>query len=162
ETVRKAKAEQIPYNLGQSLPLVPPLYQSSVYTLPDLDTLDRIMDGEEPGFVYARDGHPNAQLLAAAIAALERANWAIPCASGMAAISATFLANLRQGDRVVASSFLYGKTTQLLRDELPRYGITSTFVDTSDLGQVRHALSEPASLLLVETLSNPLLRAVAL
>ena len=47
--------------LGQSVPLVPPLYQSSVYNLPDLDALDRVMNGEEPGFIYARDGHPNAQ-----------------------------------------------------------------------------------------------------
>ena len=53
------------------MPLVPPLYQSSVYTLPDLDALDRIMNGEEPGFIYARDGHPNARHLADQLAALE-------------------------------------------------------------------------------------------
>src|SRR4051794_40314367 len=50
--------------LGSSVPLVPPLYQSSVYTLPDLDALDRIMDARAPGFIYARDGHPNARQLA--------------------------------------------------------------------------------------------------
>ncbi len=148
--------------LGRSTPLVSPLFQSSVYTLPDLDTLDMIMDGKEPGFIYARDGHPNAQLLAERIAALERAEWAIMCSSGMAAISATLLAHLGQGDRLVASNFLYGKTSQLLRDELPRYGITTTFVDTGNLDHVRQALAQPASLLFVETLSNPLLRVVNL
>ena len=49
-----------PPSLGQSTPLVPPLYQSSVYTLPDLDALDRILNAEAPGYIYARDGHPNA------------------------------------------------------------------------------------------------------
>ena len=89
-------------SLGPSTPLVPPLYQSSVYTLPDLDALDRIMNAEESGFIYARDGHPNARQLAEQLAALEGASWAVVCSSGMAAIrfmssivSITALANRR-------------------------------------------------------------------
>jgi cystathionine beta-lyase/cystathionine gamma-synthase len=145
-------------DLGASSPLVPPLYQSSVYTLPDLDALDRISEGAEPGFIYARDAHPNARHLAARLAALEGAPWALVCGSGMAALSALLLANLEQGGRVVASSYLYGRTTQLLRDELSRFGVQTTFVDTADLHQVEKALDTPARLLLVETMSNPLLR----
>src|SRR5262245_35010769 len=147
-----------PSPLGESSPLVPPLYQSSVYTLPDLDALDRIMNAEAPGFIYARDGHPNARLLADQLAALEGAAWGIVCGSGMAAISALLLSTVQQGDRVVASNRLYGKTTQLLAQELPHYGVQTTFVDTSDSGQVRAALEQPAKLLFVETMSNPLLR----
>jgi cystathionine beta-lyase/cystathionine gamma-synthase len=156
------KTEKSPSALGRSVPLVPPLYQSSVYTLPDLDTLDLIMDGAEAGFIYARDGHPNAQLLASQIAALEKADWAVLCGSGMAAISAVLLALVNQGDRIVASNFLYGKTMQLLRDELPRYGVATTFVDPGQLDQVRQAVQQSAKVLFVETLSNPLLRAVNL
>src|SRR5438270_4341877 len=100
--------------LGRSTPLVPPLYQSSVYTLPDLDALDRVMNAEEPGFIYARDAHPNARHLAAQLAALEGGSWGVVCGSGMAAISAVLLANVQHGDRVVASNRLYGRTTQLL------------------------------------------------
>jgi cystathionine beta-lyase/cystathionine gamma-synthase len=144
--------------LGNSAPLVPPLYQSSVYTLPDLDVLDRIMTGEAPGFIYARDGHPNARLLADQLAAVEQAEWAVVCGSGMGAITAMLLATARQGDHVVASNRLYGKTTVLLDQELAAYGVKTTFVDTSDLGQVRSALEKPSKLLLVETISNPLLR----
>src|SRR5207247_6051482 len=88
--------------LGESVPLVPPLYQSSVYTLPDLDALDRIMNAEEPGFIYARDGHPNARFLADQLAGLEGAAWSVICGSGMASISAILLATVQQGDRVVA------------------------------------------------------------
>ena len=56
--------------LGSTVPLVPPLYQSSVFTVPDLDALDRIYSNEEPGFTYARDAHPNAHELAATLAQL--------------------------------------------------------------------------------------------
>src|SRR5712691_7907134 len=101
-------------SLGASVPLVPPLYQSSVYTLPDLDALDRIMTAEEPGFIYARDAHPNARLLADLLAPMEGADWAVICGSGMAAISALLLATVQQGERIVASNRLYGRTTQLL------------------------------------------------
>jgi cystathionine beta-lyase/cystathionine gamma-synthase len=144
--------------LGRSTPLVPPLYQSSVYTLPDLDALDRIVDGAEPGFIYARDGHPNARQLAAELAHLEAAEWAAVCGSGMAAISAILLATVQNGERIVASNRLYGRTAQLLGQELVRFGVQTTFVDTCDLDQVRSALQRPAKVLFVETLSNPLLR----
>jgi cystathionine beta-lyase/cystathionine gamma-synthase len=144
--------------LGLSTPLVPPLYQSSVYTLPDLDALDRIMNAEAEGFIYARDGHPNAHFLAGQLAALEEATWAVVCGSGMAAITATLLALVQQGDRVLASNRLYGRTTQLLAQELVRFGVQTTFADSNDLDQVRTALDTPARVLFVETLSNPLLR----
>jgi cystathionine beta-lyase/cystathionine gamma-synthase len=146
--------------LGQSTPLVPPLYQSSVYILPDLDALDRIMNAEAPGFIYARDGHPNARQLADQLAALEGASWAVVCGSGMAAISAVVLATVSQGERIVASNRLYGRTTQLFKEELPRFGVEATLVDVNDLAAVRAALDRPAKLLFVETMSNPLLRLV--
>jgi cystathionine beta-lyase/cystathionine gamma-synthase len=144
--------------LGRSVPLVPPLYQSSVYTLPDLDALDRIINAEEPGFIYARDGHPNAKFLAEELARQEGGTWAMVCGSGMAAITATLLATCQQGDRLVASNRLYGRTTQLLGQELARYGVQASFVDTNNLDEVRQALQQPAKVLFVETMSNPLLR----
>jgi len=145
---------------GRSTPLVPPLYQSSVYTIPDLDALDRIINAEEPGFIYARDGHPNAKALADELAQLEGAAWAVICGSGMAAITASLLPLVQQGDRIVASNRLYGRTTQLLGQELPRYGIQTTFVDAGDLPAVRAALKQSAKALFVEMMSNPLLRMV--
>jgi cystathionine beta-lyase/cystathionine gamma-synthase len=128
--------------------------------VPDLDTYDRIINGEEPGFFYARDSHPNARHLAAQIADLEGGSWAAVCASGMAAISATLLSLTQQGDRIVASASLYGRTTILLKQELPRYGVQTTFVDAANLDAVRDALAQPAKLLFVETMSNPLVRLV--
>jgi cystathionine beta-lyase/cystathionine gamma-synthase len=150
----------LPPPLGKSTPLVPPLYQSSVYTLPDLDALDQIMTAAEPGFIYARDGHPNARQLADWLAFLEGATWGLVCGSGMSAITATLLALVQQDQRIVASNRLYGRTTQLLTQEFERYGIETTLVDTSDLDKVRAALGKGARVLFVETLSNPLLRLV--
>lgn len=151
-----------PNHLGATTPLVPPLYQSSVYTVPDLDVLDRIYHGEETGFIYARDAHPNGQRLADAITALHGGAWSVICGSGMAAISACLLPLLRSGDRIVASNRLYGRTNQLFRQEFARFGIHTTVVDASDVDQVRAALDTPARALFVETMSNPLCRLVDL
>ena len=147
-------------DLGQTTPLVPPLYQTSVYAVPDLDTYDRIINGEESGYFYARDSHPNARHLADQIAKWEGASWAVICGSGMAAISAAILSLTQQGDRIVAGASLYGRTTILLKQELVRYGVQTNFVDASNLDAVSDALTQPAKLLLVETMSNPLVRLV--
>ena len=145
--------------LGRSTPLVPPLYQSSVYCLPDLDALDRVMNGEEAGYIYARDGHPNAHRLARRLAEMEGAGWAVVCGSGMGAVSAAILAHVQKGEHILASNRLYGRTTQLLTQELSRFGVGTTLVDTTDPGQVEEVLrAKGGRLLLVETLSNPLLR----
>jgi cystathionine beta-lyase/cystathionine gamma-synthase len=146
--------------LGPGTPLVSPLYQSSVYALPDLDALDRVLNGEEPGFIYARDAHPNARHLAGQLAALEGGTWALVGASGMASISTIVLALVQQGQRIVASNNLYGRTVQLFHQELSRFGVQTVFADCSDLNAVRTALQTPTRLLFVETMSNPLCRLV--
>src|SRR5438552_14846993 len=146
--------------LGPSTPLVPPLYQSSVYTLPDLDALDRVLNGEEPGYIYARDAHPNARHLAGRLAALEGAAWALVGGSGMASISTIILSLVQQGQRVLASNRLYGRTVQLFEQELIRFGVQSASVDCTDLDAVRAALQTSTRVLFVETMSNPLLRVV--
>jgi cystathionine gamma-synthase len=143
---------------GTGTPLVPPLVPSAVYTLPSLDALDAVMEGKSPGFVYARDGHPNAQQLAEKLAALEKADWALIGSSGMAVISAAVLALLRQGDHIVASDRLYGKSTQLLGTHLRSFGVETTFVDACDPTAVRAAMRDTTRLLVVESLSNPTLR----
>ncbi len=118
------------------------------------------MTGEEAGFIYARDNHPNAVRLAGRLADLEGGGWAVLGGSGMAVISAAVLALVGQGERIVASNRLYGRTTQLFTQELARFGVAVTLVDTCDLDAVEQALhGDPdPKLLFVETLSNPMLR----
>jgi cystathionine beta-lyase/cystathionine gamma-synthase len=144
--------------LGFSRPAAPPIYPASVYTLEDVDALDRIVEGRADGYIYARDRHPNAQQLADALAAHESARWGLIAASGMGAIVGTLLALLRQGDRVLASDQLYGRTTQFLNQELSRFGVETHWVDSTSIPAVRAALAAKPRVLLVESISNPMLR----
>ncbi|MBM3995156.1 MAG: aminotransferase class I/II-fold pyridoxal phosphate-dependent enzyme [Planctomycetes bacterium] len=147
-------------SLGSTKPLVVPLYQSSVYTLPDLDALDAIMNDGEPGYIYARDAHPNARRLGALLAQIESAQWGVVTGSGMAAISAILLATVQQGQRILASNRLYGRTVQLFTEELGRFGVATEYVDCNDLSAVETSLQNNPRLLFVETMSNPLVRVV--
>lgn len=139
-------------------PLAPPIQLSSVYEFADLDRVDAVYGGREAGFVYARDGHPNAAQLAEKVARIEGAEAAVICASGMAAESALFLAHLKAGDRVAISEGLYGRTTLLVAGELARFGVEHDLFDATDPATLRDALRPATRLVFTETLSNPLLR----
>lgn len=143
---------------GFGSPLVPPLVPSAVHTFPDLDALDAAYNSTPPGFIYARDGHPNAAALTAQLNALHGATWGSVTGSGMGAISAAVLPRVRSGDRIVASDSLYGKTNRLFR-ELERFGVWTEFVDVCDLSALAATLNrERAAVVFVETISNPLCR----
>jgi cystathionine beta-lyase/cystathionine gamma-synthase len=139
-------------------PLVPPLYLSVVYKVDDLQQIDDLYDGRASGSIYARDGHPNASMLASKIAELERGEAALVCASGMGAEAAMFLSNLEAGDHVALSEGLYGKTVALVGRELARFGVTHSFFDGTRPDTLRASLRERTRIVFVETLSNPLVR----
>lgn len=140
-----------------STPTAPPIYQTSVYTFPDLASLDAVQDGTARGYMYGRYGLPDHTALERAVAALEGAEAAVACASGMGAIAAALLAALSGGGKVAAARELYGGTYGLL-EELGRFGVGTTWVDAGNLAGVEAALKGGCRLLLVETLSNPLVR----
>ena len=139
-----------------SRPLMPPIYQSSVYAFDRLEDLDALHQGT-PGHTYYRHGTPTNDALEAGVSALEGAEAAVTAASGMAIITAAVLALAAAGDRVVADRHAYGGTYTLLSKELPRLGIEVTLVDATDIASVEHAL-EGATALLIEALSNPTMR----
>ncbi len=139
-------------------PLAPPLQLSAVYRIAGLEQIDALYEKRESGFIYARDGHPNAAQLAAKIAALEGAEAGLVCASGMAAEAAIFLGYLDQGDHVALSEGLYGKTGVLVTRELVRFGISHTLFDATRPESLRAALTPTTRIVFAETLSNPLLR----
>lgn len=139
-------------------PLVPPLDLSVVYKIAGLDQVDALYAGEETGWVYARDGHPNGARLAAKLADLEGAEAGLVCASGMAAEAAVGLALLESGAHVALSEGLYGKTSALLGRELARFGVSHSVFDASRPDSLRNVLNPTTRLVFVETLSNPLLR----
>ena len=145
-------------NPGAGRPIQPAIHQSTVYTYPSLEALELAMTGEQPGFVYYRNGHPNAAVLEETLAALEYAQGCVVAASGMAAISSVFLALLGAGDHLVADQNVYGGTFALLHSDLPQMGIEVSLVDAQDHAAVAAAFKPNTKLLHLESLSNPTLR----
>lgn len=142
-----------------SRPLMPPIYQSSVYAFDRLEDLDRLHDDPgATGYSYYRHGTPTHAALEAGVASLEGAEAAVSAASGMAIVTAAVLALAGAGDRVVADRHAYGGTYTLLTQDLSRLGLHVTLVDATDLTGVERALEPGAKALLIEALSNPTMR----
>ncbi|WP_370328433.1 O-succinylhomoserine sulfhydrylase [Euzebya sp.] len=105
---------------------------------------------------YSRVSNPTVAMLTERVRQLEGAEAAWTTASGMAAVFYALLASVRAGDRVVAARSLFGSCTVVLDEILPRYGVTTDFVDGDDLGQWESALSTPAAAVFFESPSNPM------
>jgi O-acetylhomoserine/O-acetylserine sulfhydrylase-like pyridoxal-dependent enzyme len=110
-------------------PHAPPLWLSSVYQCESPDQADGLLSGELPGYVYSRDGHPNADMLAEKCRQLHGTERAAITSSGMAALAVALLSQLDQGEHVVVSNQLYGASLELLTSESARLVINSTTVD---------------------------------
>jgi len=149
---------RVPFPRSTTTPLVPPIVPSAVFVAADADQMNDVYEGREQGFTYAREGSPNADLLAAKIAALEGAESGFITSSGMSAVAATVLGLLKAGDHIVAGNQLYGRTLRLMSQELPRLGFVTDLVDATNIAAVEHAIRPNTRLLLVEVVSNPLLR----
>jgi cystathionine beta-lyase/cystathionine gamma-synthase len=147
-----------PFPRSATTPLVPPIVPSVVFVARDADQMNRVYEGQEQGFTYGREGSPNAELLAAKIAALEGAESGYITSSGMSAVAAIVLGLLKAGDHIVAGNQLYGRTLRLVSQELPRLGFATDLVDATDAAAVEKAIRPNTRLLLVEVVSNPLLR----
>ena len=145
-----------------SRPLTPPIYQTNVYVFEDMDTVESVWESKKPGFVYGRYGTANHTMLEDLVAALEGAEAAVACASGMGATTALLFGLFQSGDHLVAARDLYGSTAAFLEDEGRRLGIETVFVDATDTAAVLAALRPNTRAVFVESLSNPLLRLVDL
>jgi cystathionine beta-lyase/cystathionine gamma-synthase len=141
-----------------SRPLTPPIYQTNVYVFEDMDTVESVWESKKPGFVYGRYGTANHTMLEDLVAALEGAEAAVACASGMGATTALLFGLFQSGDHLVAARDLYGSTAAFLEDEGRRLGIETVFVDATDTAAVLAALRPNTRAVFVESLSNPLLR----
>ena len=149
---------------GDFIPVTTPIYTAASYFYERLEKLDRIFAREEEGYCYARYGNPTSAALEELIAALENGAGALACCSGMMALQTALLCALAdRPKRVVAAEALYGATVTLLNSVLEPLGVQTRFVDPCDLAAVEQAMAEHRpGCLLVETISNPLLRVPAL
>lgn len=141
-----------------SAPVVTPLSPSVVYASETPDALDAQYEGRVHGYTYAREGHPNADVIAARLDAMEGATGGIVTGSGMAAVTAALMGLCRAGDHVVGGNQLYGRSLRQMKEDLPRLGIATTLADAGDVEAMRAALKPETRMVLVEVVSNPALR----
>ncbi len=147
-----------PWPDSSSRPVVTPLQPSVVYASESPDALDAQYEGRSAGYTYAREGHPNADVLARKIDGLEGVEGGIVTGSGMAAITAVMLGLLKAGDHVVGGNQLYGRSLRMMREDLPRLGIATALADSTDAEATAAALRPETRLILLEVVSNPTLR----
>ena len=134
-----------------------PIYQTTSFVFEDTQEGADLFALQKAGNIYTRITNPTTSAFEERIAALEGGVGALATASGMAAITYTILALAHAGDHVVAASTIYGGTFNLLKETLPRYGITTTFVDIDNLEEVEAAIKDNTKLVLIETLGNPVI-----
>jgi methionine-gamma-lyase len=133
-----------------------PIYQTVTFSSDDATELGAVLTDEQPGYAYSRIDNPTVAALAAAVAELEGAEAGYALASGMAAIHAAVVSIVSAGDRIVATRASYGTTRALFSDILGRLGVTTVYVDMSDLNAVEAALvAAPTRILYAETIANP-------
>lgn len=143
---------------GVSSPVVPGIMPSVVYASDTPDSLDAQYEGATQGFTYAREGHPNAEMLARRIDAMEGAENGIVTGSGMAAVAAVLLGLTRTGDHVIGGNQLYGRSLRMMAEDLPRMGVTTSLVDVTRAEAVAEAIRPETRMVLIEVVSNPTLR----
>ena len=134
-----------------------PIYQTTSFVFEDTQEGAELFALQKAGNIYTRITNPTTSSFEERIAALEGGVGALATASGMAALTYTILGLAHAGDHVVAASTIYGGTFNLLKETLPRYGITTTFVDIDNLEEVEAAIKDNTKLVLIETLGNPVI-----
>jgi O-acetylhomoserine (thiol)-lyase len=132
-----------------------PIYQTTSYSFVDTEQAAGLFNLEQPGHIYSRISNPTVAVLEERIAALEGGVGAVCTASGMAAFHLAAATIMSAGDHVVASRNIYGGTHNMLNLTMPRFGITTTFVDPRDPEAWRAAITADTRVLFAETLGNP-------
>ncbi|MDA7421474.1 trans-sulfuration enzyme family protein [Tritonibacter multivorans] len=140
-----------------STPVATPLSPSVVYASAHPDELDAQYEGKLQGYTYSREGHPNADVVAKRLDAMEGATGGVVVGSGMAAVSCVLMGLLQSGDHVIGADQLYGRSLRLMKEDLPRLGISTSLANPSDIDAVRAAIRPETKLVLVEVVSNPTL-----
>ena len=135
--------------------VVTPIYQTSTFSFKDVEHGAALFAGEEEGYIYSRFCNPTIADLENTVAEMEHGYKAIGCASGMAAVSVVYTAYLSAGAHIVAHNALYGASLTILETIFKKFGVESTFVDTTVLDNVEKAIQPNTKLIFLETPANP-------
>ncbi|WP_018265843.1 O-succinylhomoserine sulfhydrylase [Methylosinus sp. LW4] len=131
------------------------MFLTQSFAYPTMEAAEARFKGEDPGFIYSRFSNPTVAMFEQRMCLLEGAEAARATASGMAAVTAALLAQLRAGDHIVAARALFGSCLYVVEDLLPRFGVASTLVDGADLAQWKAAVRKETKLFFLESPTNP-------
>lgn len=134
---------------------VVPIYQTSTFAFRNAQHGADLFAGKEKGFIYTRIGNPTINALENKLAELENGCGGIALASGMAAVTTVYMTFLGQGQHVVCTSAVYGPSRAVLESHFAKFGVESTFVDSSNLKEIEEAIRPNTKLLYLETPANP-------
>ncbi len=150
-------AGELPPSQGE---VVTPIYQTSTFFFPTQDP--STWEGKVPdgSYIYTRYGNPTIRATEDKLSALEGSERGLLFSSGMAAITSTILSFVGKGDHLVSVEDIYGGTYNFIRSELPRLGVDTTFVDTTDPDAISKAIRPNTKLIYLESPTNPLLKLV--
>ena len=136
------------------------LFLNSSYTYDTAEEGEGRFDGSIPGFKYGRYSHPNLAMLEERLSLMEGAEGCIVTASGMAAVFATLMCQLKSGDHVVAGNVLFSSCQYIITQILPRFGITYTLVESGDMAGWAKAITKKTKAVFIETPANPTLELI--
>lgn len=132
-----------------------PIYQTSTFAFENADHGARCFAGESDGFIYTRIGNPTISALERLVADLEGGSTGVAVASGMAAVSTIYMTLLEKGAHIISSACVYGPSRVLMEQQFHRFGVESSYVNTSDFSEIEKALRPNTKVLFLETPANP-------
>lgn len=132
-----------------------PIYQTSTFQFENAEHGARCFSGEESGYIYTRIANPTIHALETLVANLESGQQGIATSSGMASVNTVYMAILSKGDHMVSSAAVYGPSRVVMEQHWSRFGVESSFVDTSNIEEIRKAIQPNTKMLYIETPANP-------
>jgi len=132
-----------------------PIYQTSTFSFRDSDHGAACFAGEDDGYIYTRIGNPTINSLETAVADLEGGYRGVACGSGMGAVTAVYFALLGAGDHIVSHNAVYGPSRVVMETLFKKFGAESTYVDATDVDNVKNAIQDNTKLIYIETPANP-------
>ncbi|MFG1464969.1 O-succinylhomoserine sulfhydrylase [Xanthobacter sp. DSM 24535] len=136
------------------------LYLTQGFVYDDAESCEARFKGEDPGFIYSRYGNPTTAMFESRMALLEGCEAARATASGMAAVNAALICQLKAGDHVVAARALFGSCRWIIEEFLPRFGVETTLVDGTDINAWQAAVKSNTKVLFLESPTNPTLEII--
>nr|WP_240782233.1 aminotransferase class I/II-fold pyridoxal phosphate-dependent enzyme [Escherichia sp. E2586] len=136
------------------------MFQTSTFVFDNAEQGAARFALEEPGYIYTRLGNPTTDALEQKMAVLEDGEAALATASGISAITTALLTLCQQGDHIVSANAIYGCTHAFLSHSMPKFGITTSFVDATNIAELKAAIRPETKVIYIETPANPTLTLV--